>query len=355
MKSFRVLLVIMLLLTTALFAQENVAPPLDEKNPIPQNNVLDQKEGSSPENKLQSPSYNLDVKEIAPEPEKLPVEQKAPEPTKEKALTPQVPPKEEKPKLESPSYNLEVEEIIPQVEETPPPAPVVEEKKLKPPQIGEIYFGDRKYQELGEAFIVSNKAKIKFKVEGKDGFAADKVSLAIDENTADSKGLGSHDLAAIILSGAQDNPTAAEFEYNFKEKGIELKEGEHTLVFKASNAGGAAQATAKVSVYGGPPKVIKTPLAYPNPAKIQDQKVVLQYQLSSDAKIAVYILSSDAALLRKYTFDSGQKGGSAGYNNIVWDLKTDQGGSAGGGVYLFNVVDLDQQKVLNKGKITLVY
>ncbi|MFA4905445.1 MAG: hypothetical protein WC645_02975 [Candidatus Margulisiibacteriota bacterium] len=340
MKNIGALLVILLLLITAAFAQDNVAPPKDEKIPT--------------ENKLQSPNYNLDVKEIAPEEKPVPTEQKAPEPGKEKTPVPSTPQKEEKQKLESPSYNLEVEKIVPEEKEIAAPvAPekVVEEKKITPPEIKEIYFGNRKYQELGEAFIISNRTKIKFKVEGADGFAANSISLAIDENAADSKALSSADLTAAVLSGAKDNPTAAEYEY----QGAEFKEGEHIITFKAANAGGSAQTTAKVSVLGGPPRVIGIPLAFPSPAKIQDQKVVLQYQLSSDAKIAVYILSTNGIVLKKYTFEPGQEGGSAGYDKIVWDLKTDQGTNAGGGIYLFIIVDLEQLKVMNRGKITLVY
>ncbi|MBI5698938.1 hypothetical protein HZC35_01330 [Candidatus Saganbacteria bacterium] len=328
MRSIIVFLLIFLLLIVSAFAQENVAPPIDEKNLAPQKSVLDQKDTSTTKDNLQSPNYNLDIKEITPELEKG------------KAGIPQTLPKAEKPVPVG-------KEIAAPVE----PVKVVEEKKINPPQIKEIYFGNRKYQEIGEPFIISNRTKIKFKVEGADGFAANSVSLAIDENAADSKALSSNDLTAAVLSGAKDNPTAAEYEY----KGAEFKEGEHIITFKATNAGGSAQTTAKVSVLGGPPRVIGIPLAFPSPAKIQDQKVVLQYQLSSDAKIAVYILSTNGIVLKKFTFEPGQEGGSAGYDKIVWDLKTDQGTNAGGGIYLFNIVDLEQQKVMNRGKITLVY
>jgi hypothetical protein len=112
---------------------------------------------------------------------------------------------------------------------------------------------------------------------------------------------------------------------------------------------------ATVEVMGGPLRMIGTPVVYPSPYSIKKDKIVtIQYGLSADANIDIYLVSVEGKRIKRFLPLAGEEGGSAGINKITWDGKTDQGFLAGNAIYVGTVVARDEGRLLGKFKLTVV-
>ncbi|MGB9613460.1 MAG: hypothetical protein ACPL4K_04705, partial [Candidatus Margulisiibacteriota bacterium] len=130
--------------------------------------------------------------------------------------------------------------------------------------------------------------------------------------------------------------------------------------FQAASKGTIAQATSvtttcAVTVLGGPLRVIGIPITFPSPFSITKHgKVTIQYELSKSGNITLYLVSPTGEIIKKWNFNAGEEGGSAGINKVTWDGRTDQGYLAGNAIYLGSIISRDDNRLLAKYKLTIV-
>lgn len=105
------------------------------------------------------------------------------------------------------------------------------------------------------------------------------------------------------------------------------------------------QTSGDLSVYG-------TPLNYPNPFNAGTENTNLSYNLSKNSDITLTIHDLSGALIVKKTYTSGNMGGRAGYNEVAWDGKADNGNVVGNGIYVYILIA--EGKVAARGKLMVV-
>jgi len=234
------------------------------------------------------------------------------------------------------------------------------------PRIEKIKFGERLYQSAlvteTDKFIVSGQPKISARVTCPLGINTNSIrmvqSAKIEEGIPE-KTFNVRAASITTVQGADPSPTEISFIYDFKAEGETLPDGEQTLTFRAQSSSGlSTQEVTRVSILAGALEIIGDPIAAPSPLELgKDKQVTLQYGLSKDGNVDIYIFDISARILKKFTFNAGEPGGQAGGrvnpNKVTWNLITDQGDHAPAGILLFNIVDRDNNKVLGKGKITL--
>lgn len=91
------------------------------------------------------------------------------------------------------------------------------------------------------------------------------------------------------------------------------------------------------------------PLNYPNPFD-PATGTSISYYLTRDANVNINIYDISGNLIGKKTCVIGGNGGSAGYNEVFWDGKTNGGGSVGNGMYIYLVIA--DGSMVGKGKMT---
>jgi len=138
-----------------------------------------------------------------------------------------------------------------------------------------------------------------------------------------------------------------------------LAAGTHNIKIEASdidslgNTRSATYEATNLSVQiGGDAKVIGIPLNYPNFFNAGTENTTLSYYLSRDANITLSIHDVSGTLVAKKDFGSGTSGGRAGYNEYVWDGKSDSGDVVGNGLYIYLIIA--DGSVAAKGKLTVL-
>ncbi len=94
------------------------------------------------------------------------------------------------------------------------------------------------------------------------------------------------------------------------------------------------------------------PLNYPNPFNPESGPTSISYTLSKSSNISLNIYDLMGGLIVKKTFASAAQGGKAGYNEVTWDGKDNNGHLVGNGIYIYLIVG--DGKVLSKGKATVL-
>jgi len=229
-----------------------------------------------------------------------------------------------------------------------------------PPRISEIRFGTRLYQRdlvaRGEEFIVSGTTKISAKIDSDTHIDAASVRISASNRSSGA--------AAQIYQLSADNVTAQTAEegviknmsvsYEIPETS-KLNEGENVISITAANTTASTTETCVVTVAGGPLRIIGPVIAYPAPFSFTKHgKMEIQYQLSRDASLDIYLISVSGQTVKRFTCQAGQEGGTAGYNKVVWDGTTDMGPKAGNAVYVGTVVSKEDGKMLAKFKMSIV-
>ncbi|MFC1540624.1 hypothetical protein ACFL37_01995 [Candidatus Margulisiibacteriota bacterium] len=230
------------------------------------------------------------------------------------------------------------------------------------PVIEKIWFDDTLYQKglvaRGKQAVVTDTPKISVRVTaGNLGIDLNTLAIELDAGSANEEVFtvtASH--ITTQINSAIGLPIQIDYTFDFAVEGQVLIEDDHTLTFTASNTMGTSSEVASVSVIGGPARIIGTPLTYPSPLHLSQQNsVILQYGLSKDTNIDLYIFDLTGQVVKKISCNAGTEGGSAGGdanpNKVAWNLIADQGTSIGSGIYIWNIVDRDSNKLLGKGKL----
>lgn len=215
------------------------------------------------------------------------------------------------------------------------------------------WFGSRKYQkELAEKeeFIVPNKPKIRVEVEVNPSFQLDQdpssYQITIDEGLASSR------TYRLTEFSAGKNKVTGEIIWPDK-----LGPGQHTFKFRAKsfdekNIPIEATEITRVTVLGGPLRVVGLPIAYPSPYDLRGE-VTFQYTLSEDANIDLFIFNISAQIIKKFSFAKGRDGGVGQLNSVKWDGRDENGTAVPNGIYIVNIVAHDDLKVLQKLKLVV--
>jgi photosystem II stability/assembly factor-like uncharacterized protein len=81
------------------------------------------------------------------------------------------------------------------------------------------------------------------------------------------------------------------------------------------------------------------------------EEATISYTLSVDAPVSIYMYNLDGRVVLTRKFASGLMGGRAGYNSFNWDGRTDFGGIAGNGIYVYKIVS--KGKLVGTGKLVV--
>jgi len=247
--------------------------------------------------------------------------------------------------------------------------PIVAAKTEVAPE-AEIWIDNHVYNKdlvaKGENFIVSPNPNIEVKFSISEPYSLSSnysdYNIVVDPGKAGTQSLsiGPKNLAAkVMAAGAAGESRLQNLSIQNPQLPRALSEGIHTLMIAAKSSGSLGNAASStriitVEVMGGPLRVVGTPLTYPSPFMIsRDKNVIIQYQLSADADIDVYLIGVDGIRIKKFTFDAGEPGGNAGLNKVSWDGRRDQGGYAGYAIYVGTIIARNDGKLLGKFMLTI--
>lgn len=231
------------------------------------------------------------------------------------------------------------------------------------PVVKSVWFDGKLYQKkLVEGasklkYVVSNQPKISVQVTAANiGIDKNTLAVVMDEGAAVTKTYTLSQFSDYSEVLGPQLPKEIDFSVNLKSLGDTIPDGDHAFKFYAGNSVGTTDEVASVSVMGGPVSVIGIPINNPSPLHLASQSsVIFQYGLSKDANIDIFLFDITGQVVKKFAFVAGtvggQAGGSANPNKVVWDLTTDQGTRLAAGIYLWEIVDHDNKKVIGKGKL----
>lgn len=245
-----------------------------------------------------------------------------------------------------------------------------------PPAFEYIKFGDRIYQKdlvqkalinkTDYKFIVPANPKISAKVNSTIALNTSSLSIKINSETtgptpaftigaADIKNLDAGGSAVGAKSVSAKAVTALSFAYDVPDE-KKLGEGANTVKFYVEDANGVSTyEIATVTVMSGPAEIIGPVLTFPSPfSPTKDRTVTVQYTLSTNADIDVYVFSPTGETVKKFILLSGTNGGTAGVNKITWDGVKPTGATLGNAIYSGVVVSHAQGKILKKFMLTVV-
>ncbi|MFA4967221.1 MAG: Ig-like domain-containing protein [Candidatus Margulisiibacteriota bacterium] len=94
------------------------------------------------------------------------------------------------------------------------------------------------------------------------------------------------------------------------------------------------------------------PLNYPNPFNPEITSTTIAYTLSKPGNITLSFHDLMGNQIARKSYSSGAEGGKAGYNEILWNGRSDGGNLLGNGIYTYLVVG--DGKVLARGKATVL-
>ena len=213
-------------------------------------------------------------------------------------------------------------------------------------------------QALTTAAATLEKPSIAIKINGNKPYPGDALSATprivitvTSTNTVQSilSKLGGSS-AALTFVGA-----AGKF-YATQEVTVPLPDGTYCLTIEATDNYTNTTTFEVPQLYvqsAGVVTVQGIPLNYPNPFDPGTQSTYLGYNLSRSANVEIKIFDLSGGLVAKKTYVSGQPGGSACYNEVAWDGKSDSGNYVGNGLYLFLIIADGTVAQNGKGKITV--
>lgn len=131
--------------------------------------------------------------------------------------------------------------------------------------------------------------------------------------------------------------------------------GEHFIAFQVENAYGmtiSREAYARVVTM--PAQVEGRPMVFPSPFNPSiHNEVKIQYRLSLQSNIELVIFGGDGSTVMKKRFAMGDEGGKKGLNTVSWNGKSDSGMSVSNGIYIGVIIDKDENRILDKFRLTV--
>ena len=197
--------------------------------------------------------------------------------------------------------------------------------------------------DAGDKVYVSGSAKISATIKAKDGIDIANISMVLN-NTKTFKLSDSH-----ISSKATSGNKVTECNISYDISGLSV--GENSVVLNVENSGGKVSENIKLTVVQGM-SVIGDVVFYPSPFSITNDKIgYIQYTLSENTNVEIYIVSVAGTTVKKINAFSGSEGGNSGRNKVSWNGRSDAGTLVGNGIYVGIVVSNGQ--ILKKFKFTI--
>ena len=222
-----------------------------------------------------------------------------------------------------------------------------------------LSFDDAFYQEAqyskGSPMMIADAPEIKIDFNTDSGLIWRRARLLIDKNEYHA---ARKDFTLMVVKPYQDI-SSFDVDYAMYMQRIpsarKLPFGEHVFVFEAENAYGmlfTREAYARVVTL--PARIVGKPMVFPSPFNpSRDQEIKIQYQLSMPANIEIIVFGVDGSVILKRKIFMGEEGGKKGYNTISWDGRTAAGGYIPNGIYSGVIIDRDQNRILEKFKISV--
>lgn len=143
--------------------------------------------------------------------------------------------------------------------------------------------------------------------------------------------------------------------YNMRKEPVALGPGTYTVTIEARDIYGnlGRWEGYDLRVMAGRTQVIGPMLAYPSPfSPLKGQRLRVAYTLSvaDDITIYLYDISGQVVLTKKFSADG--PGGLAGYNDFLWDGKTDFGKIVANGIFIVKIVA--KGRAVGTGKIVVM-
>jgi len=219
------------------------------------------------------------------------------------------------------------------------PITLPSKKSGKPPIIDSIKIGNRGYIR-GETVIVSDTPTIlpSFK---SDDVTAQTITLTINKGSSSEKIVSIKDINKALSAGTP-------------EMG-KLSPGKNEIEILITDNNGSTSEVIKLLVLSGETKIVDAPLASPSPySPLRDNNgITIQYTLSANAGIDLYIYSVAGELVKKISCQEGSEGGSAGLNKVKWNGAPDRGGILGNGTYMGTIIARADNKMIGKFKVNV--
>jgi hypothetical protein len=239
--------------------------------------------------------------------------------------------------------------------------------KPEPEPTIRLWINNRLYQpkiyDEQNPMIISATPKLQAKISIETGYAVAgepaAYSITLDPET-DPVPLVLTAANMVAKASAAGELKAFTMEYEIQESEKIDPPGDHVIEVTAQSAGTKAVAasstlTAYVKIMSGPLQLVGIPISYPSPySPSRDGDVVIQYTLSQDSNIEIYLISFSGERVKHFILDAGEEGGSAGINKVSWDGRTDLGSIASNGIYAGTIIARDENRLLGKFKLTVM-
>jgi len=208
-----------------------------------------------------------------------------------------------------------------------------------PPAISNLIINNRK---RFPEDIISSRPKIKCNILDDQPNNVGKIEVSFNDS--------------LLYEGTSSDWKGAynEVSGDFALSDLNLLPATYTLKIKAfDKTGNEAQETLTPLYVRDDIAIVTAPLNYPNPFKpLKGETTSLAYVLSKDVDVILYIYNIKASAVCRRNYKAFEEGGMAGYNELVWDGRSDFNEIQGNGIYIFKIVH--NQKVLGTGKITIL-
>jgi hypothetical protein len=222
-----------------------------------------------------------------------------------------------------------------------------------------LSFDDRVYENnlfsQQEPLKTASTPAIKIEFDTNSGVIWRRSKLTIDDKVYHA---ARDEFSLIIVKPAKN---AATFDVNHiiymlnLSSGGKLAFGAHHLAFEAVNAYGLTLSQeAFIQAANLPAQVQGVPLVFPNPFNPRTgRELTIQYTLSLPTNIELVIFASDGATVTKKRYSSGDEGGQRGINKVTWDGLSSSGQEIANGIYMGAIIDQDENRILDKFRITI--
>jgi len=221
-----------------------------------------------------------------------------------------------------------------------------------------LSFDDRYYQSAmhskSDPLMISDVPSIKIDFNARSGLVWRRARLLINEREYSA---ARGEFSQVVVKPTMDSAT---FDVDYAmyllliSVNQKLPFGEHHIIFEAENAyGGVFSKEVFARVITMPTQIIGKTMVYPNPFNPGQGETQIQYQLSLPANIDVMVFKVDGSLALKRSIMAGEEGGRRGYNKVPWDGRVEGGSIASNGIYLGAIIDRDENRMLDKFRITV--
>ena len=211
------------------------------------------------------------------------------------------------------------------------------------PRIMKIEIDGRPFSPSQTLFYVSENPKIK--IEAGSPYNIDKEAITV---LLDGEIIEISPFSNLQTFGEEKDILSLAFVVSPQN----LSSGKHALKIEVGNKLGFSAQNITLSV--GKLRIVDKPLVFPVPFKPSlGRELSLQYTLSENADIDIYIVSASGEIAKRLSVLNGEEGGKAGLNKVRWDGKTDWGNYIGNGIYVATIINKADRDVLGKIKLVI--